>query len=149
MKFILNGCMVERQVANNVTLLDFLRRGFRLTAAKRGCDEGECGTCTVLLDGKPVNACLILAVQVADQEVTTLEGLNVNGELGSTQQAFLDNNGYQCGFCTPGVILATEALLKRIPFPTEAQIKEALEGNLCRCTGYVKIVEAVLSAARR
>ncbi|MDP6080696.1 MAG: 2Fe-2S iron-sulfur cluster-binding protein, partial [Arenicellales bacterium] len=79
MKFILNGCMVERQVANNVTLLDFLRRGFRLTAAKRGCDEGECGTCTVLLDGKPVNACLILAVQVADQEVTTLEGLNVNG----------------------------------------------------------------------
>ena len=147
MKFILNGCMVERQVANNVTLLDFLRRGFRLTAAKRGCDEGECGTCTVLLDGKPVNACLILAVQVADQEVTTLEGLNVNGELGSTQQAFLDNNGYQCGLCTPGVILATEALLKRIPFPTEAQIKEALEGNLCRCTGYQQIIESVQKAA--
>ena len=147
MKFTLNGRALEMGVAANLTLLDFLRHDLRLTAAKKGCDEGECGTCTVLLDGKPVNACLVLAVQAADSEVTTLEGLGAEDELSPAQQAFLDHNGYQCGFCTPGVILATEALLDRTPAPTEAEIKEALDGNLCRCTGYRQIIESVQKAA--
>lgn len=147
MKFRLNGRAVEREVAANLTLLDFLRHDLRLTSAKKGCDEGECGTCTVLLGGKPVNACLVLAVQAADQEVVTLEGLGADGEPGPTQQAFLDHYGYQCGFCTPGVILVTEALLDRTPAPTEAEIKQALDGNLCRCTGYQQIIESVQKAA--
>ncbi len=147
MKFRLNGRAVEREVAANLTLLDFLRHDLRLTSAKKGCDEGECGTCTVLLGGKPVNACLVLAVQVEDQEVVTLEGLGADGEPSPTQQAFLDQYGFQCGFCTPGVILATEALLDRNPSPTEAEIKEALDGNLCRCTGYRQIIESVQKAA--
>jgi carbon-monoxide dehydrogenase small subunit len=147
MKFRLNGRAVEREVAANLTLLDFLRHDLRLTSAKKGCDEGECGTCTVLLGGKPVNACLVLAVQVADQEVVTLEGLGADGEPSPTQQAFLDQYGFQCGFCTPGVILVTEALLDRTPSPTEAEIKQALDGNLCRCTGYRQIIESVQKAA--
>jgi len=147
MIFTLNGQVVDKEVAPNETLLDFLRDDLRQTSAKKGCDEGECGTCTVLLDGKPVNACLILAVQVEDREVTTLEGLSRNGKPDAIQQAFLDNYGYQCGFCTPGVILVTKALLDRVPSPSEDQIKEALEGNLCRCTGYQQIIESVLKAA--
>ena len=147
MKFRLNGRAVEREVAANLTLLDFLRHELRLTSAKKGCDEGECGTCTVLLDGKPVNSCLVLAVQVAEREVVTLEGLGADGAPSPTQQAFLDHYGYQCGFCTPGVILVTEALLDRNPTPTEAEIKQALDGNLCRCTGYRQIIESVQKAA--
>ncbi len=147
MIFTLNGQVVEKEVAPNETLLDFLRDDLRMTSAKKGCDEGECGTCTILLDGKPVNACLMLAVQVEDREVTTLEGLSTNGKPDAIQQAFLDHYGYQCGFCTPGVILVTKALLDRNPSPSEDQIKEALEGNLCRCTGYQQIIESVLKAA--
>ncbi len=147
MKLKLNGRAVEREVPPNLTLLDFLRNELRLTSAKKGCDEGECGTCTVLLDGQPVNSCLVLAVQVADQEVTTLEGLGTDGEPNPTQQAFLDHYGFQCGFCTPGVILVAEALLDRTAAPTEAEIKEALDGNLCRCTGYRQIIESVQKAA--
>ncbi len=147
MKFTLNGKVVEEEVSANVTLLEFLRNNLQLTSAKMGCDEGECGTCTVLLNGEPVNSCLVLAVQVENQEVTTLEGLGAKGELDVIQQAFLENYGLQCGFCTPGMVLATKSLLDRTPFPTEEQIKEALEGNLCRCTGYQQIIESVLKAA--
>ncbi len=148
MIFRLNGQAVEKEVAPNETLLDFLRDDLRLTSAKKGCDEGECGTCTILLDGKPVNSCLMLAVQVEDREVTTLEGLSTNGRPDAIQQAFLDHYGYQCGFCTPGIILVTKSLLDRNSSPSEDQIKEALEGNLCRCTGYQQIIESVLKAAK-
>lgn len=147
MKFTLNGKVVEEEVAPNVTLLEFLRNNLQLTSPKMGCDEGECGTCTVLLNGEPVNSCLVLAVQVENREVTTLEGLGANGELDVIQQAFLENYGLQCGFCTPGMVLATKSLLDRTPYPSEEQIKEALEGNLCRCTGYRQIIESVLKAA--
>ena len=147
MKFTLNGKVVEEEVAANVTLLEFLRDKFNRTSVKMGCDEGECGTCTVLLNGETVNSCLVLAVQVENQEVTTLEGLGANGELDVIQRAFLENYGTQCGFCTPGMVLATKSLLDRTPIPSEEQIKEALEGNLCRCTGYQQIIESVLKAA--
>ena len=147
MKFTLNGKVVEEEVAPNVTLLEFLRNNLQLTSPKMGCGEGECGACTVLLNGEPVNSCLVLAVQVENREVTTLEGLGANGELDVIQQAFLENYGLQCGFCTPGMVLATKSLLDRTPYPSEEQIKEALEGNLCRCTGYRQIIESVLKAA--
>ncbi len=147
MKFTLNGKVVEKDVPPNLTLLNFLRNNFQLTSPKVGCDEGECGTCTVLLNGEPVNSCLMLAVQVEDQEVTTLEGLEADGNLDVVQQAFLEHFGFQCGFCTPGMILATRSLLDRNPSPTEEQIKEALEGNICRCTGYQQIIESVMKAA--
>ena len=147
MKFTLNGKVVEKDVPPNLTLLNFLRDNLQLTSPKVGCDEGECGTCTVLLNGEPVNSCLMLAVQVENQEVTTLEGLEANGNLDVVQQTFMDNFGSQCGFCTPGMILAAKSLLDRNPSPTKEQIKEALEGNLCRCTGYQQIIESVLKAA--
>ena len=147
MKFTLNGKVVEKDVPPNLTLLNFLRDNLQLTSPKVGCDEGECGTCTVLLNGEPVNSCLMLAVQVENQEVTTLEGLEADGKLDVVQQAFLDHFGSQCGFCTPGMILAAKSLLDRNSSPTEEQIKEALEGNICRCTGYQQIIESVLKAA--
>lgn len=147
MKFTLNGKVVEKDVPANLTLLNFLRENLQLTSPKVGCDEGECGTCTVLLNGEPVNSCLMLAVQVENQEVTTLEGLEEDGNLDVVQQSFLDHFGTQCGFCTPGMILAAKSLLDRNPSPTEEQIKEALEGNLCRCTGYQQIIESVMKAA--
>jgi carbon-monoxide dehydrogenase small subunit len=146
-KFRLNGRDVERQAAPRDTLLDFLRDELGMLSVKRGCDEGQCGACTVLLDGKPVCACLMLAVQARGSEVTTLEGLSKPGELSVIQRAFLEKYGFQCGFCTPGMILATKALLDRIPRPTTADIKEALDGNLCRCTGYEQIIEAEARAA--
>jgi carbon-monoxide dehydrogenase small subunit len=147
MKLTVNGKTIERDVPSHVTLLDFLRDGLRLTSVKKGCGEGECGTCTVLFNGEPVNSCLLLAVQAQDQEVTTLEGLGADGRLDAIQTAFLKHYGFQCGYCTPGIILATKSLLARHPFPSEEQIKEALEGNLCRCTGYRQIIESVLKAA--
>jgi aerobic-type carbon monoxide dehydrogenase small subunit (CoxS/CutS family) len=146
-KFRLNGRDVGHQAAPRDTLLDFLRDELGMLSVKKGCDEGQCGACTVLLDGKPVCACLMLAVQVRGSEVTTLEGLSKPGELSVIQRAFLEKYGFQCGFCTPGMILATKALLDRIPHPTTADIKEALDGNLCRCTGYEQIIEAVARAA--
>lgn len=146
--FRLNGRTVEEQVAPNLTLLDLLREKFAMTSVKRGCDEGKCGACTVLLNGKPVCACLMLAPQVQGTELTTVEGLAEKGKLSAIQQAFLEKNGYQCGFCTPGMILAAKALLDHNPDPTTGEIKEALEGNLCRCTGYQQIIESVQGAAR-
>lgn len=146
-KFRLNGRNVERQAAPNDTLLDFLRDQLEMLSVKKGCDEGQCGACTVLLDGQPACACLMLAVQVQGIEVTTLEGLSKPGELNVIQQAFLEKYGYQCAFCTPGMILATKALLDRTPDPSTQDIKDALDGNLCRCTGYEQIIESVTKAA--
>lgn len=147
MRFQLNGGLVEQEVAPNETLLDFLRNRLKIMSVKKGCDVGECGTCTVLLNGKPVRSCLMLAVQVEDAEIITLEGLGKHGELGVIQEAFLEKYGFQCGFCTPGMILTTKALLDDNSNPTVEDIKEALEGNLCRCTGYDQIIESVLRAA--
>lgn len=147
MKFNLNGQIVEKEVPPNETLLDFLRNRMRLTSVKKGCDVGECGTCTVLLDGKPVRSCLMLAVQVENSEVITLEGLSKDGELHEIQEAFLEKYGFQCGFCTPGMILVTKALLDENASPTLDDIKESLGGNLCRCTGYEQIIESVQRAA--
>jgi aerobic-type carbon monoxide dehydrogenase small subunit (CoxS/CutS family) len=146
-RFGLNGQIVEAQAAPNWALLDFLRERFEMTSVKKGCDEGQCGACTVLLNGKPICSCLMLAVQVRDAEVTTVEGLSRPGELSVVQQAFLEKNGYQCGFCTPGMLLAAKALLDQNPDPSIEDIKEALEGNLCRCTGYEQIIESVSRAA--
>lgn len=149
MRFRLNGEIVEQEVATNETLLDFLRNRMKITSVKKGCDVGECGTCTVLLGGKPIRSCLVLAVQVEEAEVTTIEGLAKKGELDAIQEAFLEKYGFQCGFCTPGMILATKALLDENANPNVNDIKEALEGNLCRCTGYEQIIESVLTVAKR
>lgn len=147
MKLHLNGRMVEEDVSPNETLLDYLRNRRQVTSVKKGCDQGECGACTVLFNGKPVVSCLMLAVQADNADVTTLEGLAKPGELCVLQQAFLETYGFQCGFCTPGMILTAKALLDDNPHPTVEDIKEALEGNLCRCTGYEQIIESVLRAA--
>lgn len=147
MRFTLNGESKVEEVIPNETLLDFLRRSEKLTSIKRGCDEGACGACTVLLNGKPVRSCLLLAVQVNDAVITTVEGLANHGELSEIQEAFIEKYGFQCGFCTPGMILVTKALLDERADPTVEEIKEALEGNLCRCTGYEQIIESVLRAA--
>ena len=147
MKFKLNGQIVEEEVHPNETLLDFLRDRMSLLSVKKGCDVGECGTCTVLLDGAAVRSCLMLAVQAENSEVITLEGLSKDGKLHEIQEAFLEKYGFQCGFCTPGMILATKALLDENANPTPDDIKEALGGNLCRCTGYEQIIESVKRAA--
>ena len=142
-----NSDPYRREAAPDITLLSFLRDVLGLTGTKWGCMTGDCGACTVLLDGEPVVSCLQLAQQVRGRAVTTVEGLERNGELGDVQAAFVKNGAAQCGFCTPGMIVAAESLLQRNPAPTEAEIREALSGNLCRCTGYNKIVDAVLEAA--
>jgi carbon-monoxide dehydrogenase small subunit len=146
-KFKLNDGLVEEEVNPNETLLDFLRNRVKVTSVKKGCDEGACGTCTVLFNGAPVRSCLLLAVQVNEAEITTVEGLANRGELSDIQEAFLEKYGFQCGFCTPGMILTTKALLDAHPHPTIGDIKDAFEGNLCRCTGYEQIIESVLRAA--
>jgi carbon-monoxide dehydrogenase small subunit len=130
-----------------MTLLEMLRDGLALTGTKNGCEAGECGACTVLLDGEPVNACMVLAVEADGCSVTTVEGLAPEGKLTPLQEAFVAHNAVQCGFCTPGMLISTHALLERNPDPSEEEIKEALVGNLCRCTGYLRIVKAVKTAA--
>jgi carbon-monoxide dehydrogenase small subunit len=134
-------------VEPHLTLLEVLRDTLGLTGTKEGCGTGDCGACTVLLDGEPVNSCLLLAVEAEGSEVITIEGLTNNGNLHPVQEALVALGGVQCGFCTPGMVLSSVALLKRIPRPTEAEIRDALAGNLCRCTGYDKIVRAVQAAA--
>lgn len=137
-------------VRSDEFLVDVLRDKLGLTGTKRACDMGVCGSCTVLLDGLPVSSCLILAVDAQGKQITTIEGVEgSNGELHPVQQAFLDKGAVQCGFCTPGMILTAKAFLEKHPNPTEIQVREALAGNICRCTGYAKIVEAVQDAATR
>ena len=129
------------------TLAQLLRDDAGLTGTKEGCGEGDCGACTVLLDGEPVNSCLVLAAEADGKEVLTVEGLSREWELHPLQQAFIEQGAVQCGFCTPGMLLAAKALLDEKPSPTEAEIRSAIAGNLCRCTGYVRIVQAIQSAA--
>jgi carbon-monoxide dehydrogenase small subunit len=146
--FTLNGTAEVALVQSHTTLLAFLREGLGMTGTKNGCATGECGACTVLLDGEPVNACLVLAVEVDGAEIVTVEGLAHDGQLEPLQQAFIDHTGTQCGFCTPGILISARALLNRNPSPTEDEIKDALRGNLCRCTGYQRIISAVQDAAK-
>ena len=143
-----NGKRHRLAVQHRWTLLDLLREQLDLTGAKRGCDRGECGACTVLLAGQPVYACQLLAVQVGQRPVVTIEGLAEGGPLDPVQQAFLDNDGGQCGYCTPGFVLAARALLDANPNPTDADIRQALSGNLCRCNAYGRILQSVREAAR-
>ncbi len=143
----INGQPVEASVSPNQTLVQFLRDDMGLTGTKHGCGLGDCGACTVLLDGKAVNSCLVLAVQADGCQILTIEGLAENGKLHPLQQAFVDKGAIQCGFCTPGMILSAKALLDEKPNPTELEIRTAISGNLCRCTGYQKIVEAIGEAA--
>jgi carbon-monoxide dehydrogenase small subunit len=145
----INGALERLDVPSNMTLLQMLRDKLALTGTKNGCEAGECGACTVLLDGEPVNSCMTLAVECDGRKVLTIEGVAPEGELNPVQQAFVDHNAVQCGFCTPGMVLSAAALLQRNPNPTEDEIKEALVGNLCRCTGYVRIVQAIQDAAAR
>lgn len=142
-----NGEWEKVQVASNTTLLGMLREKLALTGTKNGCHAGECGACTVLLDGEAVNSCLVLAVECDGREVLTVEGLAQDGKLDPVQQAVNDAGGVQCGFCTPGVLMSAYALLRRNPHPDEAEIQEALVGNLCRCTGYVRIIDGIKQAA--
>ena len=137
----------QHAVADNALLLDVLRDDLGLTGTKQGCDGGECGACTVLVDDQPQLACITLAATCSGRRIETIEHLAVNGRMSRLQQAFHEKLGTQCGFCTPGMIMAAEALLRRHPDPSETQIREALAGNLCRCTGYVKIIESVRAAA--
>lgn len=143
----LNGLWREDAVADNQLLVDYLRESAGLTGTKTGCDGGECGACTVLLDDQAIPACLTLAVRCEGRAIETIEGLAAGGRLNRLQRAFHEHLGTQCGFCTPGMIMAAEALLRRQPAPSDQQIREALAGNLCRCTGYVKILESVRAAA--
>ena len=147
LRMTVNGQPVELAVEPNRTLLDVLRDDLELIGAKKGCDRGDCGACTVLLDGQPVTSCMMLAIQADGRSIMTIEGVSRNGRLHPVQQAFVDHGAVQCGFCTPGMVLAAVALLEAHPHPTEAQVRDAIAGNLCRCTGYAKIVEAVLSVA--
>ena len=142
-----NGARERLSIASNMTLLQMLREKLALTGTKNGCEAGECGACTVLVDGEPANSCMMLAVEADGREILTVEGLAPEGRLSPLQQAFVEYNAVQCGFCTPGMLMSAHALLQRNPNPTETEIKEALVGNLCRCTGYVRIIQAVQAAA--
>ena len=144
---VVNGAERSVSVAPETTLLELLRDHLQLTGAKRGCDAGDCGACTVLVDGKPVNACLMLAVQASGRSVVSVEGLATQTALHPLQQAFHESGALQCGFCGPGMILSAKALLDENPQPSTAEIREALAGHLCRCTGYAKMIEAVRHAA--
>lgn len=145
----INGMRRELLVEPNVTLLDAVRDELRLTGAKEGCGTGDCGACSMIVDGRLVTSCLMLAVEADGAEVTTIEGLARDGELHPLQRAFIDRGAVQCGYCIPGMILAGKALLDANPRPTEEEIRRAIAGNLCRCTGYTKIVEAIAAAAEQ
>lgn len=138
-----NGTEETVQVASNTTLLTLLRERLGLTGSKNGCSAGECGACTVLVNNEPVNACLILAVEVDGAEIVTVEGLTRDGQLDPLQRSLIEFGAVQCGFCTPGMLITARALLDRNPSPDEGEIKDALRGNLCRCTGYTRIIDAI------
>lgn len=143
----LNGEEVTIEVGPDALLVDVLRDQLELTGTKEACGEGECGACTVLLDGEPVTSCLVPALKAQGREVMTVEGLASGGELHPLQKAFIEHGAVQCGYCTPGMLMSAKALLDRNPHPTEGEIRQAISGNLCRCTGYVKIVEAIEAAS--
>jgi len=144
-KLVVNGQQYDTFVSENATLLALLRDGLGLTGTKEGCGAGECGACTVILNGKPVNSCMVLALECEGAQVRTIESEYQDGKLSNLQQAFIDHNAFQCGFCTPRMIMSARALLESNPKPTLEEIKEAMEGNLCRCTGYESIIEAIES----
>ena len=146
---IVNGGKEYLDVPSNMTLLQMLRERLALTGTKNGCAAGECGACTVLVDGEPVNSCMMLAVEADGCEVVTVEGLAGEDRLSALQEAFVEHNAVQCGFCTPGVLISAHALLERNPRPTDDEVREALVGNLCRCTGYLRIVQAVQTAVEK
>ena len=143
---IVNGRKFDRTVEVRLTLADFLREELDLTGTHLGCEHGVCGACTILFDGQAIRSCLMLAVQANGAEITTVEGLSSDGQLNSLQSAFRENHALQCGFCTPGMLITATAFLKDNPHPTEEQAREAISGNICRCTGYVSIVNAVVQA---
>ncbi len=145
----LNGATEEVEVPSNMTLLQMLREKLAMTGTKNGCASGECGACTVLWNGEPVNSCMVLAVECDRSEIVTVEGLAHDNQLDPLQEALIEAGGVQCGFCIPGMLLSARALLDRNPDPTDYEIRDALVGNLCRCTGYLRIIEAVKEAARR
>lgn len=147
--FILNGEKRSVDLESNQTLLEMLREKLGIKSPKCGCDRGDCGSCTVMIDGRTVRSCLVLAVEVDSREVKTLEGLMTGGELTALQKNFLAHNSFQCGFCTPGVILSVSELLEKTPNPNQDEIKEALSGNLCRCTGYIPIIEAIVDHTKQ
>jgi len=148
-QLIVNGDSYDIVVKANALLVNVLRDQLNFTGTKKGCELGDCGSCTVLLNGKPVNSCMVLAVEADGCEITTVEGLAHNDELDTIQQAFIDHAAVQCGFCTPGMIMSAKALLNDNPHPTEQEVREAIAGNLCRCTGYVHIINAVLAASNK
>ena len=150
-KLKVNGKEHNLEVGANETLLEVLRERLRLTGAKIGCNRGECGACTVLIDGETVLSCLTLSIECEGKEILTIEGLEdpKTGELDPIQEAFVENFGIQCGFCTPGMVMSAKALLNKNPNPSEEEVKEGIQGNLCRCTGYTQIVESILAAAEK
>ncbi|MCK4437444.1 (2Fe-2S)-binding protein [Candidatus Bathyarchaeota archaeon] len=147
--FQLNGQDIEVEAPGNRALLDLLRDDLGVKSVKKGCENGECGACTVLLDGAPVTSCLVLVPQVEGKTVTTVDGLEDDPFMVKLRQAFLEDGAIQCGFCTPGMLISSYALLKGNPKPTADEVKKAIEGNLCRCTGYVAIIKAILHASER
>ena len=148
-QFVLNGKSVEVEIPPHWTLLRLLREKMGLTGTKEGCGIGECGACTVLMDGMPVNACLVLAPKVRGKKVETIEGLGSRDSLHPLQKSFIDHGAIQCGFCTPGILMSSKALLEKDPKPTREKIREAISGHLCRCTGYHQIIEAIEALRKR
>ncbi len=148
-RFVLNGKTHELWVAPWRTLLELIREDLKLTGTKEGCGKGECGSCTVIMGGRPINSCLVPAVEADNQEIITIEGLADDETLHPIQEAFVAHSGMQCGFCTPGMIMSAKALLDRNPDPSKEEIREGIAGNFCRCTGYTKIIESIHAAAER
>lgn len=147
--FFVNDTYYETQIDTNLTLLDLLRNHLGLPGTKRGCEKGDCGTCIILVDGTPVNACLYMAVRAKGKKISTVEGLETETGLHPLQKSFVEYGAVQCGFCTPGMLMTGVGLLQQKPFPTEAEVRTAISGNLCRCTGYQHIVDAILSTAEK
>lgn len=147
-KCTVNEELIEKEVNENMRLIDFIRDELHLTGTKEGCSEGECGACTVIMDGKAITSCTVLAFQADGKEITTIEGISRNGELDILQKKFVEHDAVQCGFCSPGFLMSAKALMMNNPNPTLEDIKRSIEGNICRCTGYIKIIEAIEDAVK-